>query len=304
MEKTQVSYAVGIGGWEHEALDHCFYPKPNAGSLEKLSYYSRFFDTVEVRSTFWDEALTADDAQQWIAAVKENKRFTFAIKLHSLFTHKKTIKPQLTKNVRGILQELAKNDRLTALLVQLPYSFTNISANRFHLVKLGEIFNGFPVHVEFRHDSWNQPTLMNFLSENRLCPVSADFPRAKQYMPFITNVVGDTAYLRLHGRNEKGWLLNNLDTRYDYLYNAKELREISRRLDALAPKCKRVIVLCNNTTQGKAVATALQITSALREGKHVLLPQATLRAFPHLDKIASVVEHQDLIANGSYRQAM
>ena len=290
MEKRAVTYTVGIGGWDHAAFDACFYPKANMDSLERLSFYSRFFDTVEVRATFWDESLGEPDAQRWIDAVAGNKRFTFNLKLHSLFTHKKLFKPQVTRNIRGMLQELARAGRLGALVAQFPYAFTNTSANRFHLVKLGEIFRGFPVHVELRHESWNQPTLMNFLSENLLAPIHADLPRVKQLMPFLTGLVGDHAYLRLHGRNEKGWLLNGMETRYDYLYNSKELRELGRRLDALSGKCSKVTVICNNTTHGKAVANALQIISSLKEGKHVLVPQATLNAFPHLEEIASVVE--------------
>ena len=233
MRKQPVQYSIGIGGWEHENLNQCFYGGGVEGSDEKLRSYARFFDTVEVRSTFWDETLWATDAMHWIAAVAENKRFRFNVKLHKSFTHAKVIKPELTSRVRGLLQELQRNERLGALLVQLPYAFTNTSGNRFHLVKLGELFRGFPVFVEFRHESWNQPTLMNFLSDNLLQPVNADLPRMKQLMPFITGVVGDTAYLRLHGRNEKGWLLNGMDTRYFYLYTGREWREIARRLHAL-----------------------------------------------------------------------
>ena len=165
MEMGNVRYLVGVGGWEHEVFDRCFYPRPNAGSLEKLKYYARFFETVEVRPSFWDDTLTTEQATQWIGAVAENRSFLFTIKLHSSFTHKKTIRPHVTRSVRGILQELARHNRLGVLLAQFPYSFTNTSANRFHLEKLGEIFGAFPVHVEFRHESWHQPALMGFLSE-------------------------------------------------------------------------------------------------------------------------------------------
>ena len=64
MEKRAVTFAVGVGGWDHAALDACFYPKANMESLERLSFYSRFFDTVEVRATFWDDSLTEADARQ------------------------------------------------------------------------------------------------------------------------------------------------------------------------------------------------------------------------------------------------
>ncbi|HCV43184.1 MAG TPA: hypothetical protein DGH68_06845, partial [Bacteroidetes bacterium] len=103
---------IGIGGWEHDILDQCFYPAKHMDSLRKLAYYSRVFDTVEVRAAFWDDTLTAEDAQRWIQAVRENRRFTFNVKLHSSFTHKKLIKPNTSRNIRSLLHELLKADRL------------------------------------------------------------------------------------------------------------------------------------------------------------------------------------------------
>jgi len=305
MERKAISYFIGTGGWEHEVFDQCLYPSPNMDSLEKLRYYSTFFDTVEVRSTFWDDSLDAKDAKAWLTAVSSNKRFLFNVKLHSSFTHKRAISSRVSRSVRSILHELHKNERLGALLVQFPYSFTNTSANRFQVVKLSEVFSGFPIHIEFRHNSWNQPPLMNFLTDNLLHLVSADYPRIKQFMPCTTGTVGDTAYLRLHGRNEKGWLLNGLDSRYDYLYNTREVRELARRLDTLSKRCIRAIVICNNTTKGKAIASALQLQSAIRKEKHLPIPKAALQPFPHLREIRSLVETDDsLFPLDCYRQAM
>jgi uncharacterized protein YecE (DUF72 family) len=112
----------------------------------------------------------------------------------------------------------------------------------------------------------------------------------------VTGVVGDTAYVRLHGRNEKGWLVNGLDTRYDYLYNARELREIARRLAALGEKAKHITVIFNNTTGGKAIANALQLISMLRDGKSILVPQAISKSFPDLMNDMSVVIEDSLFA--------
>jgi uncharacterized protein YecE (DUF72 family) len=291
MLRQHVQYLVGLGGWEHESFNPCLYGVETEYSAIKLRYYARFFDAVEVRPTFWDGSLSAHEAEQWIDAVAENKRFRFNVKLHKAFTHTREFKPEVATRVRGLLEALQKAERLGALLIQLPYSFTNTSTNRFHLVKLGEMFRGFPMHVEFRHESWNQPNLMNFLTENYLAPVNADLPRLRQFMPFVTGTVGDTAYVRLHGRNEKGWLENGVDTRYDYLYNGKELREILRRLVALEEKCNRIMVIFNNTTGGKAVVNALQMLSILREGKPIAVPQAAVTAFPNLlDNTKAVVE--------------
>src|SRR5512141_2646417 len=92
MEKGQVNYLIGIGGWEHEVLDDRFYPHPGLSSTEKLSYYAGFFETVEIRPTFWDETLRAEDARPWIDAVAHARTFRFNIKLHASFTHKRTVK--------------------------------------------------------------------------------------------------------------------------------------------------------------------------------------------------------------------
>ena len=305
MEKRAITCRIGIGGWEHEIFDRCFYPAADINGLEKLGRYAQFFETVEVRPTFWDDALTANDAAQWADAVKVNRRFLFSIKVHQSFTHGRELDLQSTRRMRGILQELAKNDRLGAVLMQFPYSFTNTSAHRFHLVKLGQLFSGFPVHVEFRHESWNQAALGSFLADASLCSVAADLPRVKQLMPFTTSVVGETAYVRLHGRNEKGWLLNGMDTRYNYLYNSREMRELVRRVTALSQKCRNMIVIFNNTTGGKAIANAFQLVAALRESKRVLVPHATLMAFPQLQEIASIAETENALLGASpYRQAM
>ena len=296
---------VGIAGWEHEVFNECLYP-PNLGeSSEKLSYYAQFFDTVEVRQTFWDDAIGPVEARQWIQAVAPNKRFRFNLKLHSSFTHRRQIAPGAATRVRALLQELAKGDRLGALVAQFPFRFTNTSAHRYHLLRLGELFRGFPVHVELRHNSWDRPWLLSFLAEQGLHPVSVDLPRLKQFMSFITGVTGKHVYIRAHGRNEKGWLLNGMDVRYDYLYNNREIGELTRRIRSLLLKSSEVTMICNNTTAGKALANALQLTGALRENKRMLIPRATAQAFPFLQGSVSEQEaDQTLFTAGELREAV
>ncbi len=305
MDNVKTQNLVGISGWEHDMLDACFYPDGTAGPMDKLSFYSRFFDVVETRATFWDDTLGQEDAQQWIEAVAPNRQFQFCIKLHSSFTHKRTVRSLATRNVRALLCELSKHNRLGSLLLQFPYAFTNTSSNRFHLIKMAEIFRGFPMHVELRHDSWHQPSLLSFLEEHTLHPVNADMPRIRQFMPFFTGVLGEDAYMRLHGRNEKGWLLNGMDTRYDYLYNGREIQELRRRIETAANTCTRGFVICNNRTGGKALANAFQLRSALRDGKQLPVPLKAVSAFPFLRSIACLRESEEsLFAQASFREAM
>lgn len=305
MQKTPQRLKIGLGGWEHDIFNEMFYPRPDLDPSEKLRWYARFFDTVEIRSTFWDDALTAQDARRWLEAIADNPGFLFLPKLHGSFTHRKLIRPDLIRQTRALLQEFAGRDRLGALLVQFPYAFTNTSAARFHVVRLAELFRGFPLHFEFRHQSWNFPGLLHFLEDSGAAPVSADLPRIRQFMPFTTAIIGESAYLRLHGRNEKGWLLNGLDTRYDYLYNARELQELRRRIEGISPSCKRVFVVFNTTTGGKAAANAFQLLSTVRGGIPIPLPATTLNAFPFLQDVAGErIEESLLFHPPGYRAAM
>lgn len=303
MEKKTGIVLVGTAGWEHEDFDRVFYPVAGMDGRGRLEAYAATFDAVEVRSTFWDDRLGGDDAREWADAVGGNSRFRFLVKLHQSFTHRKTISPGTTRTARALLQELARQERLGAVLLQFPFSFTNTSSHRFHLTKLSEIFAGFPLHAEFRHDSWNQPSLLPFLAEFGLRPVNADLPRVAHLMPFTTGTIGDTAYLRLHGRNDRGWLTNGWDARYDYLYNGRELREIARRISLLTERCRRVVVVCNNTTGGKAVATALQLSAAAGRERKIAVPEKALAAFPVLQEIARPACAGALFQPAAYKRA-
>ena len=296
---------VGIGGWEHEVLDSVLYGEEGLPSPEKLRRYSRTFDVVEVRPTFWDDSLNEADAREWIEAVADNPAFQFSVKLHKYFTHERKAPALFRQRVRGLLSSLEGANRLGALLAQFPFSFTCTSSNRFYLVRLAELFEGFPLYVEVRHASWDQPSLRPFLQEHGIHLVSGDMARIKQLMPFHTSVVNEEAYLRLHGRNEKGWLQTTLDARYDYLYNARELLELRRRVDTLTRTSRKMTVVFNNTTVGSAVPNALQLQSLLRGGKPIAVPPAALRAFPQLQQIAdlSIPEHS-LFESSAFQAAI
>ena len=295
---------LGLGGWEHDILDHCFYPTQGSSSARKLEFYSRYFNSAEIRPTFWDASLGTDDAREWMRAVEGRTDFRFIMKLHSSLTHAGTITTPVIRSTHDILTELQRGDHLGAVLAQFPYAFTNTGAHRFHLEKLAAAFRGFPVHVELRHASWDQATVTKLLQELGLQPVLADLPRIKQFPVAYPRPSGERTYFRLHGRNEKGWLLNGYDARYDYLYNARELREIKRRLLSVPQTCTELFVLWNNTTGGKALANAFEMSAALHDGRMLPLPLSTLHAFPHLARARKPDEHTGSLFDAEYRDVV
>ena len=303
MSQNGIRYHVGIGGWEHDVLDRCFYPSNGLSSAAKLEIYARYFDSSEIRPTFWDDALGAADAREWVHAVEARSDFRFVVKAHSSLTHARTITAPVIRSLAEILTELQRSNRLGTVLAQFPYAFTNTGANRFHLEKLAAALKGFPVHVELRHASWEGPSLAPFLEEIGVSSVHADLPRIKQFPVTFPRPRGERAYFRLHGRNEKGWLLNGYDVRYDYLYNTRELRELKRRILTAPTECSDAYVIMNNTTGGKAVANAFEMLSALHDGHSVPIPAATLHAFPHLASIARPAAATGSLFESAFRHA-
>lgn len=305
MKPSRGEVLLGIGGWEHDVLSGCLYGEGVDAASARLARYAELFDVGEVRATFWDETLGPDDARAWADAVSGNRRFSFVVKVHSLLTHRREFKPSVTQNLRAVAQELARRGRLSGLLAQFPYGFTNTTATRYHLRRMAEVFAGFPLFVELRHDSWSGPGLASFLQDHGLQAVSGDLPRVNRYVSFLTRPGEGTAYVRFHGRNEKGWLLKGGDARYDYLYNSRELTELRRRIDSMAARSPRVLVVFNNTTGGKAVANALQFRAALNGGERIAVPAPALAAFPFLESIARPVVGDPLLFTGAaYRDAM
>jgi uncharacterized protein YecE (DUF72 family) len=293
MERSAAKVRIGIGGWEYEILDRVLYGESGLSSEEKLSRYAQTFDATVTRPTFWDADLGAEDAALWARAVRQNSAFRFVVKLHHQCTHGRNLSTPVRQRVRHMLQVLDGEGRLETLLAQFPYSFTNTSSNRFALIRLAEVFRGFPFHVEFRHASWYQPSLRGFLEEHRVQLVSADLPRIRQFMPFQTGTPGPRALLRLHGRNEKGWLQSGFDARYEYLYNAREVIELRRRIESMMASAREITVIFNNTTSGHAVTNSLQLLSALRGGRAVDVPPSCVAAFPQLRQIADPARLQE-----------
>ena len=96
---------------------------------------------------------------------------------------------------------------------------------------------------------------------------------------------GDVAYLRLHGRNQqKWWQHQDAWERYDYFYQADNIRRLADKLKQLSSKSPKTkfYVFFNNHARGQAVANALMLKMALQLDQGMELPPALKEAFPQL----------------------
>jgi len=72
----------------------------------------------------------------------------------------------------------------------------------------------------------------------------------------------DTAYIRLHGRNQEHWWEGGA-LRYDYNYSDKELDTWKEKALKLNAKVKKVYVFFNNCHHGQAAKNALEFMKLL-----------------------------------------
>ena len=142
---------IGPAGWSYKDWEGVVYPKKPGTRFDPLEYISRFFDTVEINSSFYRPP-SASTAASWAKRVAQNRRFTFTAKLHRVFTHergKATAADE--KAFREGVEPLAKAGKLGALLLQFPWSFKNEMDERNYLNQLVTTFKDYPLVVEVRH---------------------------------------------------------------------------------------------------------------------------------------------------------
>ena len=270
------------------------YPQKPGKSFDPLEYLARFFDTIEINSSFYRPPATTT-TKAWVSRVAVNKNFVFTAKLHRLFTHergKATKKDE--KEYRQGMDVLAKAGKLGAVLLQFPWSFKNTPDDRVYLAKLLEKFSDYPLVLEVRHTSWNTPEIHEWIEERGVGICNIDqpvFSRSIRPAALTTSPVG---YIRMHGRNYQNWFRDKAprDERYNYLYSLDELDPWLTRIKQIAKQTRETYVITNNHFRGQAVVNAVEIKAALEE-KRVPAPEPLFEHYERLEESATPPQADD-----------
>lgn len=285
---------VGTASWSDPGFIEHWYPKSLLAG-ERLAWYARHFETVEVNSTFY--AIPDDrTTERWCRATPDP--FIFDVKMHRLLsrhsTEVKSLPPRLqsvahmeskgrvklTAEMEAAMIEeflrpveiLRQAGKLGALLLQLSPAF---SPRRHELSELDALLEAFRAHrvaVEFRNRNWMEGAqladTLSFLRGHSATLVSVDAPAQAHFtimpgdMDEITN--SRMAYLRLHGRNAAAYLRGKtVASRFDYDYSDGEIAEGAERTRRLAHGANEVHVIFNNNNLDYAPRAALRLRAAL-----------------------------------------
>jgi uncharacterized protein YecE (DUF72 family) len=273
----------GPAGWTYDDWRGIVYPEPKPKGFDPLAYLCGYFDTIEINSTFYRPALRTT-AEAWLRRVQGNPRFLFTAKLWRRFTHERKAawSREEVAEARAGLDPLLEAGRLGALLLQFPWSFRRTDENREWLDDVSRTFADFPLVVEVRHSSWNEPHFFRGLRERGIGFVNIDQPLFRDSIAPTAHVTAAVGYVRVHGRNYQDWWREQAEPheRYDYLYSAGELEPWALRTAEIAadPGAREVFVITNNHFEGKAATNALMLQSMV-ERKKVRAPEPLLARY-------------------------
>ncbi len=274
---------IGTAGWKYKDWEGVVYPTPKPRGFDHLAYLARYFDTVEINSSYYG-APRPSAAKQWVQSVAENGVFQFTAKLFHSFTHEREPAPNDERDFKDGIAPLVEAGRFGALLLQFPWSFRNLGENREYLIGLQRRFREYPLVLEVRHSSWVSPEILDLLAELDIGLCNIDQPLFKRSIKPAADATSPTGYIRLHGRNYRTWFAENANVRerYDYLYSAEELAPWVDRAREIARRTRNSYLVSNNHNLGKATTNALQLTSILK-GELVPAPPTLVQHYPELE---------------------
>ena len=244
------SLLIGTSGWSYNEWAGVFYPNT---STNKLSFYSKVFDTAEVDSTFYaypSKGLVFG----WARYTPDE--FLFSVKLPRLITHDKKL--DLAKGAEadlmrflGLMKPLIAAGKLGPILIQLPPSYSYASDYEKLKTFLGRVPEDLKFAVEFRHPSWLREDVSSFLTGKNVATVVVDEP----LLPPDLIVTADFAFIRWHGHGSRPW--------YNYRYSDSELKSWIPKVQEVTGRAKETYGYFNNHFKGFAVENSLKMMSML-----------------------------------------
>ena len=272
---------VGCSGWSYDDWVGRFYPNELAAKKgDWFSYYSRYFSTVEVNSTFYhipNEFMV----KSWIEKARQRMGFEFSVKLPQIVTHESILKDSAEKAAAQAssfeqicVKPLSEAGLLGGVLIQMSPYFK--MTDRESLGRLRALFQMLDTEahryaVEFRHRSWLNERgnelasdAIEVLQEFKVANVIVDGPG----FPMTRSLTANHAYVRYHGRNYDIWFKDEKEddyriNRYDYLYDHDQLSAWEPRLSEMISNCDRAWIYFNNHGRAKAVKNAFQMMDIL-----------------------------------------
>jgi uncharacterized protein YecE (DUF72 family) len=244
---------IGTSGWDYSDWKNIFYPQ-KLPDFEKLSFYSKFFNTVEINSTFYHFPRESS-YKKWFLSVPDN--FLFALKAPKLITHIKKLRKIKTVLKQFLDGAFLLEEKLGPILFQFPPSFKE---NNFEILEsfiqkeLLKLILAKKVKIafEFRDKSWFQEKTYNLLKNYKICLTISDSSK----FPKTEVLTSDFVYYRLHGPT----------ILFASKYSKKEIENLAKKIKNWQRENRDIFVYFNNDVSGFAIENALELKKLLENG--------------------------------------
>lgn len=242
---------IGTSGWSYKEWEKVFYPD---SKTPKLNFYSSYFGTVEIDSTFY-RIPTKSMVFGWAKNAPE--KFQFAAKLPQEITHKKKLDLSLGSELDlvqflDLMRPLKQQDKLGPLLIQLPPSFDTSMKERLEEFLKIVPSKEYEFAIEFRNESWLEDESLNsLLRKYNIAKTVVDEP----LLPVDLTATADFSFIRWHGKGKRLW--------YDYQYSDEELEPWVGNVSKVANNVKKIYGYFNNHFRADSVENALSLLNKM-----------------------------------------
>lgn len=273
---------IGLAGWgDHDDL----YPA-RTPAKDKLAWYAKYFNVVEVDSSFY-AVLGEEVYRRWLAETPSD--FTFIIKAYQGMTgHSRGKTPfggpgDMFQAYLDSIHPVVEAGRLKAVMFQFPPWFDCTAEHVRQLRAIRKWMGNLPLALEFRHQSWftpaNRERTLEFMRQEGWIHIVCDEPQIGQgSVPTVLEPTDpELTIVRMHGRNAAGWSQasapNWREIRTLYRYSLEELQEWVDMLNQLLSKgTQEICMIFNNNSGGDAASNALDMMGLLGQSPRELPP--------------------------------
>ena len=229
---------IGTSGWSYDHWQGVLYP-PDTPVRERLDYYLRRFQTVEVNATYyrWPPDTTF---ALWSRRLPDG--FPLSVKAPRGLTHFTRLRaPEAWLDRIGRALRCL-GPKLGVLLVQLPPRFPYDHARLDYFLE--QVPAWLKLAIEFRDPSWHREEVFQLLERRgaAYCVMSG------AQLPCIIRATAPFVYVRLHGPDP--------DHLYGGSYSEDDLRWWADRLREWQQSGRDVFAYFNNDWEGTAVRNA------------------------------------------------
>jgi len=236
---------LGTVGFTYPEWKGSFYPT-GLPANQSLSYYSKFFNAVEINTTFYGPQPPAQ-LQRWFAATPHG--FCFCQKVPRRITHDLRL-VEAQKEMNDFVESSeALGSKFGPLLIQLPPSFKIEERSNLEAF-LKRLPSGARYAIEFRHASWHVPATADLLRQYSVCWAATD------YEELPVNIYPTTSFLYIRWIGKHNVIPH---PGHEVLDRFERLVDWLERIQAIQDSIETVYGFFDNDYAGHAPATCSRL---------------------------------------------